>query len=363
MRRTNLASTLRAPGELVAHGLAQSADLAGLERVASRYAVAITPDIASLIDPTDPNDPIARQFVPTTDELVTNENERGDPIGDHSHSPIAGIVHRYPDRVLFKLVHVCAVYCRFCFRREMVGPGKQSALSDRAYVDALGYIRTHKEIWEVILTGGDPLMLSERRLAQIMTDLASVDHVKIIRIHTRIPIADPDRITSGMVASLKVAGATTWVALHANHARELTERARASIARLVDAGIPMVSQSVLLAGVNDSAAALEDLMRGFVECRIKPYYLHHGDLAPGTAHLRTTLAHGQELMRKLRGRVSGLCQVDYVLDIPGGAGKSPVGPNYLELEDSFARERELGHETRYRVADYCGEVHLYPPTP
>jgi lysine 2,3-aminomutase len=363
MRTTQFVSTLRTPGELVAHGLARSADLAALDRVASRYAVAISPGMAALIDPADPNDPIARQFIPSADELVTQENERADPIGDHRHSPIAAIVHRYPDRVLFKLVHVCAVYCRFCFRREMVGPGKQNALSDQAYAEALGYIRAHKEIWEVILTGGDPLMLSERRIAQVMTDLAAIDHVKIIRIHTRIPVADPDRITGDMVASLKVTGATTWVALHANHARELTARARASIARLVDAGIPMVSQSVLLAGVNDNAAALEDLMRGFVECRIKPYYLHHGDLAPGTAHLRTTLADGQELMRKLRGRVSGLCQVDYVLDIPGGAGKSSVGPTYLEPQESLSREREVRQETRYRVADYCGEVHFYPPAP
>jgi lysine 2,3-aminomutase len=361
MRRSSFASTLRAPSELVSHGLARSADLADLEKVASRYAVAITPDIAALIDATDPNDPIARQFIPSADELVSGESERADPIGDHSHSPTAGIVHRYPDRVLFKLVHVCAVYCRFCFRREMVGPGKESALSDRAYAEALGYIRAHKEIWEVILTGGDPLMLSERRLSQIMNDLAAIDHVRVIRIHTRIPVADPDRITNEMVTALRIDSATTWVALHANHARELTERARASIARLVDAGIPMVSQSVLLKGVNDDPATLEALMRAFVECRIKPYYLHHGDLAPGTAHLRTTLAHGQELMRALRGRVSGLCQPDYVLDIPGGAGKSPVGPSYLSPHESFAREREVGQETRYRVADYCGEVHLYPP--
>jgi lysine 2,3-aminomutase len=361
MRRSSFASTLRAPSELVAHGLARPADLADLEKVASRYVVAITPDIAALIDASNPNDPIARQFVPSADELVSGEGERADPIGDHSHSPVTGIVHRYPDRVLFKLVHVCAVYCRFCFRREMVGPGKESALSDRAYADALSYISAHREIWEVILTGGDPLMLSERRLSQIMNDLAAIDHVKIIRIHTRIPVADPDRITNRMVAALKVAGATTWVALHANHARELSEKARASIGRLVDAGIPMVSQSVLLKGVNDDPATLEALMRGFVECRIKPYYLHHGDLAPGTAHLRTTLAHGQELMRALRGRVSGLCQPEYVLDIPGGAGKSPVGPSYLSPHESFAREREVGQETRYRVADYCGEVHLYPP--
>src|ERR1700688_1581822 len=195
-------------------------------------------------------------------------------------------------------------------------------------------------------------MLSPRRLAEIMADLAAIDHVRIIRIHPRVPVAEPSRISAEMVAALKVKGATTWVALHANHARELTAQARAACAALVDAGIPMVSQSVLLRGVNDNAAALEALMRAFVECRIKPYYLHHGDLAPGTAHLRTTLARGQELMRKLRGRLSGLCQVEYVLDIPGGHGKSPVGPNYLQEEESFAREREPREETRYRVTDY-----------
>src|SRR5690242_2526213 len=361
MRKTNLATTLRTPAELVAHGLARAADLAALEKVAARYAAAVTPDIAALIDAGDPNDPIARQFVPSADELVSQPSERADPIGDDAHSPVAGIVHRYPDRVLFKLVHVCAVYCRFCFRREMVGPGKESALSDHAYTAALDYIRAHDEIWEVILTGGDPLMLSPRRLAEIMADLAAIDHVRIIRLHTRVPVADPARISRDMVAALKVEGATTWIALHANHAREFSPAARAAIARLADAGIPMVSQSVLLAGVNDNAAALEELMRTFVECRIKPYYLHHGDLAPGTAHLRTTIAKGQELMRGLRGRVSGLCQPDYMLDIPGGAGKSPVGPGYLSPQDSLAGRGELGEETRYRVVDYCGEVHTYPP--
>jgi lysine 2,3-aminomutase len=361
MKRTNLARTLREPRELVAHGLARAADLADLERVASRYAVAVTPQIAALIDPDDPNDPIARQFIPSAAELVAEPGERADPIGDDAHSPLHGIVHRYPDRVLFKLVHVCAVYCRFCFRREMVGPGKESALSEAAYTAALDYIRAHSEIWEVILTGGDPLMLSPRRLGEIMADLAAIDHVRIIRIHTRVPVADPSRISSEMVAALRVEGATTWVALHANHISELSGNVRAAIARLVDAGIPMVSQSVLLAGVNDTPAALEALMRAFVECRIKPYYLHHGDLAPGTAHLRTTLAHGQELMRNLRGRVSGLCQPDYVLDIPGGCGKSPVGPSYLSPQDSLAGSGEQSAETRYRVTDYCGDVHLYPP--
>ncbi len=329
MSRINLkpAATLREPAELVAHGLAALADLPDLEKVAARYAVAVTPDIAALIDPGDPEDPIARQFIPSAEELVAQPGENADPIGDHAHSPVAGIVHRYPDRVLFKLVHVCAVYCRFCFRREMVGPGKATALSPDAYNGALDYIRARSEIWEVILTGGDPLMLSPRRLGEIMADLAAIDHVRIIRIHTRVPVAD------------------------------------AACAAMIDAGIPMVSQSVLLRGVNDNVAALEALMRAFVECRIKPYYLHHGDLAPGTAHLRTTLEHGQQLMRDLRGRVSGLCQPDYVLDIPGGYGKAPVGPSYLSQASSLPGEGELDPETRYRVVDYCGDVHLYPPKP
>jgi lysine 2,3-aminomutase len=363
------AMTLREPAELVAYGLARAADLADLEQVAARYAVAVTPDFAALIDTDDPDDPIARQFIPRAEELVVQPGESADPIGDHAHSPVAGIVHRYPDRVLFKLVHVCAVYCRFCFRREMVGPGKATALSSEAYHGALGYIREHREIWEVILTGGDPLMLSPRRLAEIMADLAAIDHVRIIRIHTRVPVADPARISAEMIAALRVKGGATWVALHANHAKELTDKARAACAAMIDAGIPMVSQSVLLRGVNDNAATLEALMRAFVECRIKPYYLHHGDLAPGTSHLRTTLAEGRELMRALRGRVSGLCQPEYVLDIPGGHGKAPVGPNYLSHANSFSEansfpeQRERPAETRYRIVDYCGDVHLYPPEP
>ena len=375
MSKVNLASaaTLRTSADLVAHGFAAAADLPDLEKVTARYAVAVTADMAALIDPSDPDDPIARQFIPSAEELVGREGESADPIGDHVHSPVAGIVHRYPDRVLFKLVHVCAVYCRFCFRREMVGPGKASALPQAAYDGAIGYIRAHPEIWEVILTGGDPLMLSPRRFTEVMADLAAIDHVRIIRIHTRVPVADPARITPEMIAALKVKGATTWVALHANHVRELTGKARAACAGMIDAGIPMVSQSVLLRGVNDDAATLEALMRGFVECRIKPYYLHHGDLAPGTSHLRTTLEHGQQLMRALRGRVSGLCQPDYVIDIPGGYGKAPVGPTYLSPADSapqpdsfsrvdsFSREGEQGAETRYRVVDYCGDVHHYPP--
>src|SRR6478752_2327666 len=185
--------------QLVEGGLASRKQQATLEQVASRYTVTIPPGLAELIDRDDPNDPIARQFVPDVRELESGPGESSDPIGDDAHSPVEGIVHRYPDRVLFKLVHVCAVYCRFCFRREMVGPGKDSALSAEVYAKALEYIREHSEIWEVILTGGDPLMLSPRRMAEIMADLAAIDHVRIVRIHTRVPVAAPARIDRDMV--------------------------------------------------------------------------------------------------------------------------------------------------------------------
>src|ERR1044072_8753012 len=322
--------TIRLPSELVAAGLAPPEKLSELERVAARYAVAITPAVADLIDRADPHDPIARQFVPDVAELTTTPEERADPIGDHVHSPVKGIVHRYPDRVLLKLVNVCAVYCRFCFRREMVGPGKQ-ALSAQQIDAALGYVAEHPEIWEVILTGGDPLVLSARRLGDVIRRIAAIDHVKIVRLHTRLPVVSPEAITPALVRALKGPGATTYVALHANHPRELTPAVRAACARIVDAGIPMVSQSVLLRGVNDDAATLEALMPAFVECRVKPYYLHHADLAPGTSHFRTTIAEGQALMRALRGRVSGLAQPTYVLDVPGGHGKVPVGPGYIDM--------------------------------
>ena len=342
--------TLRSAAQLIEQGLAPPEQLAALDAVARRYAVALPPALAALIDRADPNDPIARQFVPDTAELETQPQELADPIGDDAHSPVEGIVHRYPDRVLLKLTHVCAVYCRFCFRREMVGPDKPNAFSAEALAAALDYIRTHKDIWEVILTGGDPLVLSARRLRDVMKALGSIDHVKVLRIHTRVPIADPARITPDLVRAMKVKGKATYVALHVNHARELSPAVRIAVARMADAGIPLLGQTVLLKGVNDKAETLSALMRALVECRIKPYYLHHGDLAPGTAHLRTDIATGQALMRDMHGRLSGLCQPTYVLDIPGGHGKAPVGPNYLETKDEA-----------YSVEDFNGRRHIYPP--
>ena len=339
--------TLRTPPALAAAQRVARDRLAPLEEVAARYAVAITPAIADLIDPSDPHDPIARQFVPDARELHMEPGESHDPIGDEAHSPVDGIVHRYPDRVLLKLVSACAVYCRFCFRREMVGPGR-GGLAPAALDQALAYISGHPEIWEVILTGGDPLVLSARRLKDVVARLAVIAHVKVIRVHSRVPVAAPERVTAALVRALRTSKAT-FVVLHANHPRELTAQVRAACARLIDAGIPMLAQSVLLRGVNDDAATLGTLLRALVECRIKPYYLHHADLAPGTAHLRTTIEEGQALMRALHGRYSGLCQPTYVLDIPGGHGKSPIGPNYLSADGAV-------------IEDYCGRLHAYATT-
>ena len=341
--------TLRRPAELVDAGLVPRGRLAAIERVAAQYAVAITPALAALIDPADPADPIARQFVPDPAELEIAPEERSDPIGDDAMSPLAGIVHRYPDRVLLKLVHVCPVYCRFCFRREVVGPHGRPTLSPAELAAALDYIRARPAIWEVILTGGDPLVLSARRLREVVRELAVIDHVKVVRVHTRVPVAAPERVTREVVRALKARGTTSYVVVHVNHPRELTRAARAACARLVDAGIPMLSQSVLLKGVNDDAATLGALMRALVETRVKPYYLHQGDLAPGTAHLRAGIGKGRDLMRALRGRQSGLCQPMYVLDIPGGAGKVPIGPDYLS---------DLGDES-YEVTDINGQRHRY----
>jgi lysine 2,3-aminomutase len=342
--------TLRRPADLADAGLVAPERLPELERVAARYAVSISPAMAALIDPEDPGDPIARQFVPDSRELEHQPVERDDPIGDHAHEPVTGLVHRYPDRVLLKLVSICPVYCRFCFRREMVGPGHEAVLSDEELDAALAYIAAHPKIWEVVITGGDPLILSPRRLAVVAGRLDAITHVKILRWHTRVPVVAPELVDPERVAALLAPGKATWLVVHTNHPREFTSEARAALGRLADAGIPLLSQSVLLRGVNDDPATLEALMRACVENRVKPYYLHHGDLAPGTAHFRTSIEEGQALMRDIRGRVSGLCQPTYALDIPGGHGKVPVGPAYV----SAARGAHV-------VTDCWGVEHDYPP--
>ncbi len=342
--------TLKTINDLADAGLLAPESTEHVARVSERYAMAIPPAMASLIDPFDADDPIARQFIPDVRELDRHPSEHSDPIGDDARSPVFGIVHRYSDRVLLKLTSVCPVYCRFCFRREMVGPGKTPALSNAKFSAAVSYIRAHSEIWEVILTGGDPFVLSPRRIAEVTTALSEIPHIKVLRWHTRVPAVAPELVSNALIDALQSSTKTVYVSLHANHPREMTAIARAACARIIDAGIAMVSQTVLLRGVNDDAATLEALMRAFVETRVKPYYLHHGDLAPGTAHFRTTIAHGQALMCALRARLSGLAIPTYVIDIPGAHGKVPIGPDYLSKSPA---------SPAYTVRDSQGQKHTY----
>jgi len=343
----NKHSSLRSASDLEAKGLIAPAERIAIEEVARRFSVSITPAMADLIEDAPRQDPIAAQFVPTAEELVFSADELADPIGDEAFSTVPGIVHRYPDRVLLKPLHICPVYCRFCFRREMVGPGGD-ALTSTELKAALAYIAGNPAIFEVILTGGDPFALSPRRIAHIVEALSAIEHVGVIRFHTRVPVVAPERITSELVDSL-ASDKAVFVALHTNHVRELTPAAREACSLLVKAGIAMVSQSVLLRGINDTPEALTDLFRALLTLRIKPYYLHHGDLAKGTGHFRTTIAEGQALMKVLRGTLTGLGQPTYVLDIPGGHGKVPIGPGYLEdAEDGSVVTDPRGGRHSYR---------------
>ena len=341
--------SLRTGAALAGAGLIGADAVADADAVARRYAVAVTPHLAGLMIAGAADDPIGRQFLPHPAELETADEERADPIADAPFTPVKGIVHRHADRVLLMPTPLCPAYCRFCFRRESVGAA-EGVLTTAELDTALLYIAATEGIREVILSGGDPLTLSDRRLADIVRRLDAIHHVEVIRIHTRVPIVAPSRITAELAATLDVE-TPVYVVVHCNHARELAAAARAACRRLVRAGIPLLGQTVLLKGVNDDAGTLAELMRALVRNRIKPYYLHHADLAPGTAHFRTTLEAGRALVRELRQAVSGLCQPTYVLDIPGGHGKVPVGPDHLLPG------------TPQTVTDQHGTPHLYPPPP
>lgn len=346
-------TTLRTADDLAAAGLISAGQCAEVQAVSERYAVAIPPAMTALIDRLDPADPIARQFVPSASELDTSVDELRDPIGDDAKSPLPGIVHRYRDRVLLKLANVCPVYCRFCFRRETVGQGQSASLDAGALSNALSYIAAHHEIFEVIVTGGDPLILSPRRIADVTRALSEISHVQSIRWHTRMPIVAPERITQELIQALLPPDKSkpVWIAVHTNHVRELTPPARAALAAFSAVGIPLISQTVLLKGINDTVEALDALFRMLVANRVKPYYLHHGDLAPGTAHLRTTIEEGQRLMAALRARLTGLALPTYVLDIPGGYGKVPVDGAHVGPADPVTGER--------CIIDAKGMAHVY----
>jgi lysine 2,3-aminomutase len=303
----------------------------------------------ALIDPSDPDDPVAMQFLPSSAELVSHPDELPDPIGDHVHSPVTGLVHRYPDRVLLKALHVCPVYCRFCFRRDMIGPQGDGTMAADQLAAAHAYIAAHPEIWEIIITGGDPLVLSPRRIMDLIAPLREIAHVRTVRFHTRVPAVDPDRIDEALAQALASSGKATVVALHANHARELGREAEAACRRLQAHGIALVSQTVLLKGINDTVETLAELMRRFVEIGVKPYYLHHPDLSPGTSHFRLSIGNGQALMTALGGQVSGLCLPRYVLDLPGGFGKV----------DLMSAQVENTGPGSYRITDRHGQQHVY----
>ena len=296
----------------------------GITATEARYAVAVSPAMRALI--AAPDDPIARQFIPDPAELITAPFESADPIADDALSPVKGVVHRYPDRALLKPLLICPVYCRFCFRREHVGPDG-GVLTDAELATAYAWFASHPAVTEVILTGGDPLMLSPRRLREIITTLSAMPHIETIRIHSRVPVADPERLSDTLAAAMET-DRSMWLVVHANHAREFTPAAGAALRRVQAMGIPVLGQSVLLRGVNDSVEALEGLLRAMIRVRVKPYYLHQLDSAPGTARFRVPIEEGRTLLEGLRGRVTGLAWPTYVLDLPGGHGKVPIGPDY-----------------------------------
>ena len=335
---------MRTGRALAAAGLIDREGIGAADTVARRYAVAVTPHVAGLIERGAANDPIARQYLPDPGELARSPGERDDPIGDDAHSPLPGVVHRYPDRVLLMPTTACPVYCRFCFRRERVGRG-EAAMSAERLDSALAYVAARSEIREVILTGGDPMILSPRRLGAILGRAAAIPSVDVLRVHSRVPVADPARIDGELIATLRQK-VPVYVAIHCNHPSELDPAATRAIAALADAGVPLLAQTVLLRGVNDDADTLAALFRALVRHRVRPYYLHHPDLAPGTARFRLSIEEGQALVRALRGRISGLCQPTYVIDIPDGYGKVPLGPSFRDAAGG--------------LSDWRGNVHPDP---
>lgn len=324
------------------------AERAAAQEAATAHKVRVPKAYLDLIDWNDPNDPIRAQVIPSRQELVAAEGELDDPIGDHAFSPVPRLTHRHADRVLLFPTYQCAVYCRFCFRKESltsIGRGYTRA----ALEPALAYIADHPEIREVILTGGDPLSLPDKALEEIRARLEAIAHVRLLRIHTRVPVALPSRITPGLVTALQGRLMVT-VVTHFNHVREITDEAERACRTMRQAGFVLLNQSVLLKGVNDRVEVLEELCRELMyRLGVKPYYLHHGDLARGMAHRRTAIAEGQALVAALRQRLSGICNPTYVIDLPDGGGKVPLAACSIEGRDG---------ET-WRIRGQDGQVREY----
>jgi len=311
------------------------AERAAAQEAAVRHKVRAPKTYLDLIDWNDPADPIRAQIIPSPEELVETEGELDDPIADHAFSPVPRLTHRHADRVLLFPTYQCAVYCRFCFRKESLTSIGRGYTRD-ALEEAFAYIEAHPEIREVILTGGDPLSLPDKALAEIRARLEAIPHLRLLRIHTRVPVALPSRITPGLVQALQGRLMVT-VVTHFNHPRELTQAAEAACRTMRQAGFVLLNQSVLLKGVNDTIEVLEELCRELMyRLGVKPYYLHHGDLARGMAHRRTTIAEGQALVAELRRRLSGICNPTYVIDLPDGGGKVPLAASHIEGREGEA---------------------------
>jgi lysine 2,3-aminomutase len=321
---------------------------AGTILAGKKLALGITPHFFNLIDREDPDCPIRRQVVPRIEESITASDEMLDPCGEDSNMPVPGLVHRYPDRVLLLVTDRCASYCRYCTRSRVVsGAGEQELTMDLE--GAFAYLQKHPEVRDVLLSGGDPLLLSDSKLDAILTRLRQIPTIEFIRIGTRIPIFLPQRITTELLNVLKKHH-PLWMSVHSNHPKELTQEVRMALGRLADAGIPLGNQSVLLKGVNDRADTLKSLFHKLLLCRVRPYYLYQCDLISGSAHLRTSIREGQEIMEQLRGHTTGYAVPTYVVDGPGGGGKIPIGPNYIV---GMADNRVI-------LKNYKGDVYEYP---
>jgi len=346
--RWQLRNNIRTLAQLEKHLTLSPEEKQGVLLTETKLAMAITPYYLSLIDPADAHDPIRRQIIPRIEETHEDEMDMDDPCGEDSHMPVSGLVHRYPDRVLFLVTDRCASYCRYCTRSRVVsGAGDQHLETD--FDRAIQYIREHTEIRDVLLSGGDPLLLSDDKLDYILGELRSIPHVEFLRIGSRIPIFLPQRITPELCSILRKYH-PLWMSIHTNHPRELTIESREAIGRLVDAGIPLGNQSVLLRGVNDDVTVMKALVQKLLMARVRPYYIYQCDLIKGSAHLRTSVRKGLEIMENLRGHTTGYAVPMYVIDAPGGGGKVPIMPDYIIDHDS----------ERIMIRNFEGKIFEYP---
>ena len=302
-------------------------EIEGIRHSKGRLALAVTPYFASLMDPVNPNCPIRRQAIPRIEERHLSKNDMVDPCGEDKDSPVPGLVHRYPDRVLLLVTDQCAVYCRYCTRRRLVGNNERS-ITQGNFEEVLKYLKSHRKVRDVLLSGGDPLLLENERLEEILSRLRALPHIELLRIGTRAPVTLPQRITGGLVRMLKRYH-PLMISIHFTHPKEITDTVKRACSELADGGIPLGSQTVLLKGINDKPYIMKKLVQELLKIRVRPYYIYQCDLATGTEHFRTSVATGIQIIEKLRGHTTGYAVPTYVVDAPGGGGKIPVEPVYL----------------------------------